>query len=143
MASIGLVYEDITPRSTLFQIQSWDSTCQWVVWCVWKKCYIVNHVAYKCVCATSLIASQRCAKLKMEHRWVFRTVHYLDCLVRTQLWKYSVCALVSHALYGQQQLSAVALKTIAVKQRDSAAACSVTSRSSLYYCCMSTEVFTQ
>lgn len=41
----------------------------------------------------------------------FRTVHYLDYLLRTELWKYSVRALMSHVLYGQWPLSAAAKDT--------------------------------
>lgn len=38
---------DITPHSTSLQIQSWDSTYQYVVWC--ERRYAANHAAYKCV----------------------------------------------------------------------------------------------
>lgn len=103
------------------------------VLCGVKRCYKANHIAYKCVCEIINSAAKMC-QIENGTQMAFRTVHYLDCLLRTQLWKYSVRALMSHVLYGQQQLSAVALRTTdaAVQPRDSAAACSVTSMDVLF-----------
>ncbi len=80
------------------------------MYCAVKRRYSANRIAYKCVCEIINSIAKMC-QIENGAQMGFRTVHYLDCLLRTELWKYSVCALMSHVLYGQQQLSAVALKT--------------------------------
>lgn len=63
------------------------------------------------VSARSLMALQMC-QIENGIQMGFRTVHYLDCLLRAELWKYSVRALMRLVLYGQKKLpSAVALRT--------------------------------
>lgn len=61
--------------------------------------------------ARSLIALQM-RQIENGIQMGFRTVHYLDCLLRAELWKYSLRALMKLVLYGQKKLpSAVALRT--------------------------------
>lgn len=63
------------------------------------------------VSARSLIALQM-RQIENGIQMGFRTVHYLDCLLRAELWKYSVRAVMKLVLYGQKKLpSAVALRT--------------------------------
>lgn len=93
--------------TTLFQIPSWDMN----MLCGVKRCSIANHVAYKCVCEI-INSVAKMSQIENGTQMGFCTVHYLDCLLRTQLWKYSVSALMSHESVGQQQASAVALRTV-------------------------------
>lgn len=79
--------------------------------CAVKRRYTANHIAYKCVCEIINSIAKMC-QIENGAQMGFRTVHYLDCLLENRTVEIQcMCALMSHVLYGQQQLSAVALKT--------------------------------
>lgn len=112
--------------------------------CAGKRRYTTNHIAYKCGCEIINSIAEMC-QIENGTQMGFCTVHYLDCLLRTELWKYSVCAFMRHVLYGQQQLSAVALKTTDGPlwgRQYCCLYCNIGGCSLSYYC-MFTEEFTQ
>lgn len=62
--------------------------------CAVKRRYVANHIAYKCVCKV-INGNANMLQIDNGTKMGFCTVHYLDCLLRTESWKYSVCALMT------------------------------------------------
>lgn len=65
-----------------------------------ERCNKANHIAYKRVC--QIINSIADVQIENGIQMGFRTAHYLDCLLRAELGKYSVRALMRLALYVQK-----------------------------------------
>lgn len=66
-----------------------------------KRRHTANHTACKCVCEIINSIAKLC-QIEKGTQMGFRTVHYLDCLLRTESRTYSVYAMMSHLLKGRQ-----------------------------------------
>lgn len=82
-----------------------------------KLCVLLRKDATKQITLHTNMSARSLIALQMRQiengiQMGFSTVHYLDCLLRAELWKYSLRALMKLVLYGQKKLpSAVALRT--------------------------------